>query len=121
MPAATAASIAAKHAPKRRATAVTRRGPDLEGIEAFIKDATETKVSAVKRDSLVRQTFTAELRILENEKASLGEKRSLADRLHDALIIAIDAEEADIDAAIARYRNGLLDGAEHQPERIETT
>lgn len=113
---ATAASIAAKHAPRRRkpATEIVHRGPDLEGLEAFIRDATETKVSAVKRDSLVRSSFTAELRILENEKASLGEKRDLADKLHKALTIAIDAEEADIDAAIARYRNGLLDGAENQ-------
>ena len=88
--------------------------PDLAGLEQFIMDTTETRQAAVARDTVVRERFVTELRVLESERQALGERRSLAERLFKALTQVFDAEEADIDAAIGRYRNALLDGAETQ-------
>lgn len=101
-------------ATRKRAIAPRPAVPDLAGLEQFISDATATTQAAIARDTLVRERFTTELRVLESDKQALNEKRSLAERLFKALTQVFDAEEADIDRSIARYRNGLLDGVEQQ-------
>jgi hypothetical protein len=115
---ATAASIAAKHAPKRRASskavAPVEAVPNLDALEQFISDATAAQQSAISPDDMVREQMVTGLRVTEAKIAALDEQTSLAQRLFDALMQSFAAHRANLDKAAARYRNGLLDGAEHQ-------
>lgn len=121
---ATAASIAAKHAPKRRpaskAVAPVEAVPNLDALEQFISDTTAAQQSAISPDDMVREQMVTGLRVTEAKIAALDEQTSLAQRLFDALMQSFGAHRAELEKASGRYRNGLLDGAEHQPERTET-
>jgi len=120
---ATAASIAAKHAPRRRAAKATTETvesvPDLQALERFINDATAAQQSAIAPDDVVRETMVTGLRVTEAKIAALDEQTSLAQRLFDALMQSFADHRANLTKAAQRYRNGLLDGAEHQPERTD--
>ena len=62
----------------------------------------------------VRERMAAELKGLEADLEAVHARRQLVERHYQALSNAFNAEEADIAMAMAAYRNGLLDGAEHQ-------
>lgn len=119
---ATAASIAAKHAPRRRAAKpveAVESVPDLQALEQFINEATAAQRAAIAPDAIVRETMVTGLRVTEAKIAALDEQTSLAQRLFDALMQSFADHRANLTKAAQRYRNGLLDGAEHQPERTD--
>lgn len=96
---------------KSTGTAVARApGPDLTALQSFVEDALHATVPALTRESVAIESMATGLRVAEAEKAALGEQRSLARRLFDALNTAFDAAEADLDKTIFRFKAGLSDG-----------
>lgn len=119
--AATAESTAAKPRAPRKSKAVTpaETVPNLEALEQFVNDAMAAQQPAISPDDTVREVMVTGLRVTEAKIAALDEQSSLAQRLFDALMQSLGAHRANLQQAAQRYRNGLLDGAEHQPERTD--
>jgi hypothetical protein len=97
-----------------RAVSPVEATPDLGALERFISDATVAQQSAISPDDMVREQFVTGLRVTEAKIAALDEQRSLAQRLAAALDQSFADHRAHLERAAARYRNGLLDGADQE-------
>ena len=113
---ATAPAPVAKPKPRKpaRNVAKTEAVPDLATLEQFISDATAAQQSAISPDDMVREQMVTGLRVTDAKIAALDEQASLARRLFDALNQSFADHRANLERAAARYRNALLDGAEHE-------
>ena len=99
-----------KAAANLRVVASKTSGPDLEALDRVLTETAQQMAPMVSRTGSARERMKAEIAVLEADKAAVKARRQLVERHYNALCIAFDSEEADINAAIASYRQGLGDG-----------
>lgn len=109
-------AVATKPTPasKRSASPAVQAVPDLAALEQFVNDAMAAQQSAMCPDDLAKQKFVADLRGIEREIAANDDEIALIQRIATSLMqVRMDRKER-LERAASRYRNALLDGAEHQ-------
>jgi hypothetical protein len=81
--------------------------PDLAALDRVLTETAQQLAPMVSRTGSVRARMIAELKVLEADLDALSARRRLVESHFEALTIAFDSEERDINEAIQAYRNGL--------------
>lgn len=103
------------------ATAIARRGPDLESLDRVLTEMAQQTRTMISRVGSRRAFLETALREREAEGEALNDRWHLLERHFETARQEYAAEASDIAGDISMLRNALLDGAEHQQERNDTT
>ena len=100
--------------PRKQATAVAQRGPDLEAMDRVLTETASQMRPMIDRVSSRRAQLQTDLKRREAEAQMLEDDWALLEAHYQAARQGYDEQRADIAADIKMIRNALLDGAEHQ-------
>lgn len=82
---------------------VVKPEPDMPGLERVLIETAQHQAPMIARAESSRQKLSSDGHAFVAELETVRERRALAERHHEALMRAFDAEEADLEATIALY------------------
>lgn len=97
-----------------RVVASKMAGPDLEAMERVLQESTRDMAPMISRTAATRARVIAELKVLEADRDALVARRNLFKSQTDAVFVAFERDEADINSAIQMHRDALGGGGEGQ-------